>query len=579
MMEGALLLWLSPDLWIDQITATTTVLLVQLVSTQPASHCPLCGRASEQVHSRYRRVVADVPCGSKPVSLSLEVRKFFCRTPSCPRQIFTERLPDLVQPSARMTNRLRSALQALGLATGGEGGAGLAPKLGMRAAPTTLLRYLRESSSPSVTQVRVLGLDDWAYKRGDTYGTILVDLERHRVIDLLPDRTSETVKVWLQGHPEIEVISRDRASSYADAARQGAPQATQVADRFHLTKNVREKLKDLLDRKRTCLPYVEESTVQSAPAAFSISQEMGTLGEVVMPEHVKNMSAANAAIPDQSDEAGSSPSLTVTEWHRKLNREKRYALYEDVKALRKQGLSHYAIADTLGISRPTVRRFLAAEQFPERLAGPKRPRQSIVAPYLPFLRERWEAGCHNGRQLFREAKARGYSGSSAQLERVTTQWRKHLPPALPRSPAPPHPTPVTAPKRQRLSSQKASWLFVLSKEKLTATQQRQLEQICQASEDLSSAYELSQDFLGMLRERRAQDLKDWIRAAKSSHVTELTRFAKSVQQDYAAISAACSLPWSQGQVEGQINRLKCLKRQMYGRARFDLLRLRVLSAA
>ena len=318
-MEGALLLSLSPDLWIDQITATTTALVVHLVSTQPASHCPLCGQASEHVHSRYRRVVADVPCGSKPVSLSLEVRKFFCRTLTCPRQIFTERLPDLVQPSARMTNRLRSALQALGLATGGEGGAGLAPKLGMRTAPTTLLRYLRESSSPSVTQVRVLGLDDWAYKRGDTYGTILVDLERHRVIDLLPDRNSETVKVWLQGHPEIEVISRDRASSYADAARQGAPQATQVADRFHLTKNVREKLKDLLDRKRTCLPYVEESTVQSAPAAFSISQEMGTLGEVVMPEHVKNMSPANAAIPDQSDEAGSSPSLTVPEWHRKLN--------------------------------------------------------------------------------------------------------------------------------------------------------------------------------------------------------------------------------------------------------------------
>jgi len=580
MMEWALLLSLSPDLWIDQITATTTALLVHLVSTQSASHCPLCGQASEQVHSRYRRVVADVPCGSKPVRLSLEVRKFFCRTPTCPRRIFTERLPDLVQPWARMTNRLRSALQALGLATGGEGGAGLAPKLGMPVAPTTLLRYLRESSSPSVTQVRVLGLDDWAYKRGDTYGTILVDLERHRVIDLLPDRSAETVKVWLQGHPEIEVISRDRASSYADAARQGAPQATQVADRFHLTKNVREKLKDLLDRKRMCLPLVEEeSTVQRAPARLPAAQEKRTVDEARMREQEKSTAPINGAVPDQLDEGGFSGSLTVPEWRRKVSREKRYALYEDVKELRKQGLSHYAIADTLGISRPTVRRFLAAEQFPERLAGPKRPRQSIVAPYLPFLRERWEAGCHNGRQLFREAKARGYSGSPAQLERVTTQWRKHLPPALPRSPAPLHPTPVTAPKRQRLSSQKASWLFVLSKEKLTATQQRQLEQICQASEDLSSAYELSQDFLGMLRERRAQDLKDWIRAAKSSQVTELTRFAKSVQQDYAAISAACSLPWSQGQVEGQINRLKCLKRQMYGRARFDLLRLRVLSAA
>jgi transposase len=293
------------------------------------------------------------------------------------------------------------------------------------------------------------------YKRGNTYGTILVDLERHQVIDLLPDRNSETVKVWLQEHPEIEVISRDRASSYADAARQGAPQATQVADRFHLTKNVREKLKDLLDRKRTCLPFVEQSPVQSAPTMLLTSQEKGSLGEAAICGQEKSTSSVTVAVLEQLDEGDSSRPLTAPEWRRNVSREKRYGLYEDVKGLREQGLSHYAIADTLGISRPTVRRFLAAEQFPERLAGPTRPRQSIVAPYLPLLRERWQAGCHNGRQLFREAKARGYAGSPAQLERVTTQWRKQLPPSPPGSPAPPRPTPVTAPKRRRLSSQQA----------------------------------------------------------------------------------------------------------------------------
>ena len=578
-MEVTHLLALSDDLRIDQCTITAAALVLEVISTQLVCCCPVCGQPSDQIHSRYRRVVADVPCGNRPVRLHLEVRKFFCRNTSCLQKIFTERLPELLQPSARMTNRLRAALQALGLATGGEVSARLAPKLGMQATPTTFLRCLRVVVSSPPPKVRVLGLDDWAYKRGNTYGTILVDLERHQVIDLLPDRSGDSVKAWLQGHPEIEVISRDRASSYADAARQGAPQATQVADRFHLSKNVREKLKDLLDRKRTYLPFVEERTVQSAPAMLAAAQEQDSLCEATMHEHEKNMAAVKAAIPDQSDEASSSRSLTAPQWRRKLNRAKRYALYEEVKELRKRGLSHYAIADTLGISRPTVRRFLAAEQFPERLAGHRRQRQSIVAPYLPFLRERWEAGCHNGRQLFREAKARGYTGSPAQLERVTTQWRKQLPPSPPASKRPPRPTPVTAPKRQRLSSRQASWLFVLPKEKLTPAQQRQLEQMCHGSRELSSAYELSQDFLGMLRERRAQDLKDWIKAAKSSHVTELKSFAKSVQQDYSAIYAACSLPWSQGQVEGQINRLKCLKRQMYGRARFDLLRLRVLHAA
>lgn len=564
MMEGALLLSLSPDLWIDQITATTTDLIVHLVSTQPASHCPLCGHASEHVHSRYRRGVADVPCGSKPVSLSLEVRKFFCRTPSCPRKIFTERLPELVQPWARMTNRLRSALQALGLATGGEGGAQLAPKLGMRVAPTTVLRGMHAMSTPVVETVHMLGIDDWSYKRGQTFGTILVDLERHRVIDLLPDRTAETVKSWLERHPEIEVISRDRASSYADAARQGAPQALQVADRFHLVKNMREKVQELLDRRRSYLPFVQE--------------ELPSAGREGDCQEKHSSQQALQVSPVQPIEETPSWQQTVRDQQRKRNRAKRYALYEEVKDLRRQGLSHYAIADRLGMSRPTVRRFLAAPCFPERLDSPRARRQRIVAPYLPFLRERWQAGCHNGRQLFREAKARGYPGSRAQLERVTTEWRKQLPPR-PSPTKEPAPAPAPAPKRHRLSSQRASWLFILAQEKLTATQQRQIEQMCQASEELSIAYELSQDFVGLFKEHKAQALKDWLRRAKGSTISELKSLAKSMQQDYAAIEAACSQPWNQGQVEGHINRLKCLKRQMYGRAEFDLLRLRVLHVA
>jgi transposase len=172
-MEVAHLLALSDDLRIEQCTIRTSALVLEVISTQPVCCCPVCGQTSDQIHSRYLRVVADVPCGNRPVSLQLEVRKFFCRNTSCLRKIFTERLPELLQPSARMTNRLRSALQALGLATGGEVSARRAPKLGMQAAPTTFLRCLRVVSSSPTPQVRVLGLDDWAYKRGATYGTIM----------------------------------------------------------------------------------------------------------------------------------------------------------------------------------------------------------------------------------------------------------------------------------------------------------------------------------------------------------------------------------------------------------------------
>ena len=577
MLEGNLFLSLADHLRVDHLTATATALIVEIVSTQTVCCCPLCGQPSDHIHSHYRRVVADVPCGNRPVTLHLHVRKFFCRASSCPRKIFTERLAELVQPSARLTNRLREALEELGLVTGGEGGSQLAPKLRMQVRPTTLLRRVRAVSTPEVKTVRVLGLDDWAYKRGQHYGTILVDLERHRVIDLLADRTKETAKAWLQRHPEIEVISRDRAGNYADAARQGAPQAMQVADRFHLVKNVRESLKDLLDRKRGYLPLKKVETTVFSGASPQPSSHQEASSEI--DDAVKRSELA--ILPTSHLPEGEHPSglLTVDERRRKFNREKRYALYEEVWSLRRQGLSHYAIADVLGISRPTVRRFLTAEQFPERLSGPRARRKSILAPYLPFLGERWQAGCHNGHQLFREAKARGYPGSQAQLGRLITEWRKLLPPPSPPNKRPPRPISVSPPKQQRISSQQASWLFVLAEEKLTAEQRRQKEHLVQASEELAKAYRLSQDFVAMLKERKAEELQGWLQRASHSQIAEFKSLAKSMQGDYAAIHAACSQPWSQGQVEGQVNRLKCIKRQMYGRANFDLLRLRVLHVA
>jgi transposase len=215
-VEGNVFLSLSDQLRVEHVTATVTALMVEVVSTAKTCCCPACGQPSDHIHSHYHRLIADVPCGNRPVTLCLHVRKFFCRTPNCPRKIFTERLPDLVEPWARLTNRLRTALEELGLVTGGEGATRLAPKLAMPVKPTTLQRRVRAVPVPEVKAVRVLGIDDWAFKRGQHYGTILVDLERHRVIDLLADRSKETAQAWLQRHPEIEVISRDRAGNYAD---------------------------------------------------------------------------------------------------------------------------------------------------------------------------------------------------------------------------------------------------------------------------------------------------------------------------------------------------------------------------
>ena len=263
-------LFLLPEtIAIEAVYPTKTHLTVQVACTLKSAACPLCYQSSERIHGSYGRRVADVPCGGRRVTLALTVRKFVCGTPDCRRKIFTERLPALVQSYARMTNRLSEALQSLGFATCGEVGERFAPKLGMCVSGPTLLRRMRTHSYTPPSSVRILGIDDWAWKKGQTYGTILVDLEKRIPIELLPDRSTETVAVWLREHPEVDIVSRDRGGEYAAAARKGAPQAQQIADRFHLLKNLRERLKELMDRKHSCLPEVEEPISDGIPAKAS----------------------------------------------------------------------------------------------------------------------------------------------------------------------------------------------------------------------------------------------------------------------------------------------------------------------
>ncbi|MBO0792406.1 MAG: ISL3 family transposase [Ktedonobacteraceae bacterium] len=270
------LLPLPDGIVIASIHVETSKIVVHIACCLPIALCPLCGQPSERIHGDYVRTVVDLPSGGRRVILSLTVRKFVCSTPACPRNFFTEWLPDLVQSYARMTNRLSEALQTLGFATCGEVGERLAPKLGMQVSGPTLLRRMRTHSCPAPSSVRILGIDDWCWKKGMTYGTILVDLEARKPIELLPDRTAETAEAWLRTHPEVEIVSRDRGGDYAAAARKGAPQAQQIADRFHLLKNLRERLKEFMDRKQSCLPEVEEDASDAIPAKARGSKDMGT---------------------------------------------------------------------------------------------------------------------------------------------------------------------------------------------------------------------------------------------------------------------------------------------------------------
>jgi transposase len=523
------------------VGASLTFVLQSTATTAP---CPLCGQPSARPHSRYVRRLADLPCHDRSVRLQVEVRRFFCANADCRRRIFAERLLAVAAVHARTTMRLDNAHGTIGLALGGEAGSRLAARLAMRTSADTLLRRIRRAPLPRHPPVRVLGVDDWAWRKGRSYGTILCDLESGRPIDLLPDRQAATLTAWLKDHPEVEVISRDRAGAYAQAAREGAPQARQVADRWHLLKNIREMLESVLGRRRDRLA----TAARAMATGVSASPDLG--------------SAAPAPTPSPTPEAPPH-GLSRKEAARATSRARRRERYDAVLALHRQGFSDRDIARRLHMSRITVQRYRRGPGFPERCAGARRP--SHLDPYGDEVRRRWEGGCRNAAQISRELIAAGHPVSYGMVRQRVEEYREaergRPPPAKPPSP------------------RRVSWLLLGGVSAVTAQDERFVEVLCRQDEEIRQAAELAKQLAGMVRREREAALEGWlVRAGANGMPSELRGFAAALRQDQAAVEAALHEPWSNGAVEGSINRLKLIKRQMFGRAKFDLLRQRVLLA-
>ena len=506
------------------------------------------------------------------------------------RQTFTERLPGVLKPFARRTNRLTDKLCGLGQALGGEAGSRRAADLAMPISPDTLLRLVRHSDLPSSATPTVLGVDDFAWKKGRTYGTILVDLERHQVVDLLPDRSADSLVEWLLTHPGVKVISRDRGGIYAEGARRGAPDAEQVADRFHLLKNLREALEPLLNREHAHLPRVAPSATSAADRLAAADLALPGAESAVAPALSSNQAplAQEAGISIEisgssaAAETASPEPQTRAARSKSARRAHRQARYQEIIGLHEQGTSLRGIAQQMGVGRHTVRRYIAVGSFPE--ITQRRQMPSILDPFEPYLRQRWLAGYQNALQLYREICDQGYSGSRPLVSHWAAQLRK----TMPRRTRPgktetartaPQPPGGPIENRRKLSPSQAAWLLVCKPADLKLEQKAALEQMCQASSEISVAYDLAQGFANMVREHKAEPLTTWLENAKNCCLNELHSFANGIQRDLAAVTAGLSSPWSNGQVEGQVNRLKFLKRAMYGRAKFDLLKHRTISGA
>ncbi len=511
----------------DVILGAGGVTIVASTATESAP-CPECGSASRSVHRHSERVLEDLPWMGHAVWLRVRVRHLGCGEHQCPRRIFSERLTGTAAVHARRTNRQSRALQGIAYELGGQAGAREARNVGIRVSADTLLRLIHTAPLPIADHVVALGVDDWAWRRRHSYGTVLVDLERHRPVDLLPDRSAESFRDWLKTHRGVELISRDRGGEYAEGGRLGAPDAVQVADRFHLLKNIGEVVEKVLRR--------HSKLVQG----------------VVLP-------GCDRALP---------PPRADREAARECSRQRIQERYEVVHAMAAKGMSQLAIGRALGIHRHTVQNYLSSDTVPLRPRYTHKT--SILAPYEPYLRKRWRQGYRNGLGLWREIAALGYPGARGNVSRFVA----HLRHEERTSEVQPRPDVGLTPRR-------ATGLLLVRPQDVSPEQQVAIKQLKALHPDVQAATTLLEGFAHMLRDRTdeqsREELERWMGRAKSCGLPEMGAFATKVRQDVEAVTAGLTSTYSQGQTEGNVNRLKLLKRQMYGRAGFELLRKRFLN--
>jgi transposase len=514
---------------IEGVVAVAGLVLVLARARAEAAACPACGAVSARVHGRYARRLADAAVGGRRVVIRLTVRRFLCPVPGCKRTTFAEQVPGLTIRYARKTPLLAGVLRDVAVALAGRAGSRLAAALGVPASRQVLLRLVMAAPDPAAPVPRVLGVDDFAIRRGQNYGTVIIDCESGAPLDLLEGRDAQPFADWLSDHPGVEVICRDRSGAYADGARTGAPDAVQVADRFHLWQNLAKAVERCAAAHRSCL-------AEPGPAPMAADEP--------------------APAAEQAPGARPDPSGKYADRARR-----HHTLVHELLAERR-GLRE--IARHLGWGLHTVQRYARAATWQELADGRwQGPRASKLDPFRPYLDQRTGEGCGNGAQLFREIRDRGYAGSYSVVRSYLDQ---HRPAKEPLPPAPPTVRDVTG------------WL-TRHPDSLTEDDRLQLKAVLGRCPELQAASDQVRAFAAMLTQLTGQDLPQWISGARDAGLPGISSFAKGLQQDLDAVTQGLTTRWNSGPVEGRVNHIKMIKRQMFGRAGLPLLRKRVLLTA
>jgi Transposase/zinc-finger of transposase IS204/IS1001/IS1096/IS1165 len=510
---------------LDHSVLDVDTLTVVLATTAPTAVCPRCGSDARRVHSRYNRWLADLPCFGRAVRLKITVRRFSCPVSECPRRIFAERLPGFAAPHARTTDRLHQAHEAIGLALGGEAGSRLTIGLSMTTSPDTLLRRVKELKSESAPPPRFVGIDDWAWCKGQRYGTLVVDLERGDVVDLLPDRDAETVKTWLKEHPGVELISRDRWSAYAQAAADAAPEAQQVADRWHLLKNLREAIERLFER--------QSAVVGEALKAIEAPSE---------PARNPTLAGAGAGVSTVELSSPQPPSVPAPEMPRlqarRARRQRRVERFEQVHQRHGQGHSVRRIAREMGMSRDAVRRYLRCETCPDW--NPGRARRSRLDAHREWIDTRLAEGGTNAVALHRQLTGRGYRGSYGSVRRYVTKrlgvaGKKRERINAAKLPVPPPP-----------SAKQLPFEWVRRREDRKPAEQARLDALRAGSDELAAALDLADEFAELVR--NGERLESWRNLCTQERNRSLLRKTRSRSRS-PSMSSAPQTPEKQAEIE------------------------------
>ncbi|MFJ7099283.1 ISL3 family transposase [Streptomyces mirabilis] len=488
----------------------------------PAS-CPDCGTPSVRRHSGYQRRLADGAIGGRQVSIALSVRRLFCDAPECDRVTFAEQIEGLTVRYGRRTPQLGNLLSAISVALAGRAGERLAARLPTTVSRTTLLGLAMALPDPPAGTPRVLGVDEFATRKGHNYGTVLVDCETHAPIDLLPDREAATFAAWLTEHPGVEIICRDRGGAFADGARSGAPDAVQVADLWHLWHNLAEAVKVLVSKHSSCLREPAPSLEAPPEVLHPPDSHAGRLAERARRHHT--------AVHD----------------------------------LLGQDLTVRAVARRLELSRNTVRRYARAVTWEELATGRWQNLPSTLDPYKPYLHQRWHEGHTNGAQLHAELQERGFTGSYSVVRDYLRRFR--------RTPAD-RPPPARPPGVRKVTG----WI-TRNPDCMNDDDQQKLKDILARCPELEAATGHVRSFAAMMAIRSATRLPEWIATARANADHGLRGFADGLLADLDAVVLGLSTEWSSGCVEGRVTDIKLLKRQMAGRAGLPLLRKRVLLVA